>query len=99
MIVGQPTRREIDYALYIQKIIDTDITEGYIYINDNLNTYKSEAVVRLIASYERLSDENLGVKEKSGVLKSMQTREGFLKINLTKLCSFVPPSIVHGSIK
>jgi putative transposase len=45
---------------------------------DNLNIHQSEALVRWIAEMENVSEEVVGVKEKCGVLKSMETRAAFL---------------------
>ena len=44
---------------------------------DQLNTHKSESLVRLLAEHCGINEE-LGVKEKSGILKSMKSREAFL---------------------
>ena len=45
---------------------------------DNLNTHQSETLVRIVAQMEGVKEEELGVKGKSGVLKSMKTRSAFL---------------------
>ena len=44
---------------------------------DQLNTHKSETLVRLVAKHDNLTEE-LGIKGKQGILKSMKTREEFL---------------------
>jgi hypothetical protein len=74
----QPTRTEEDYAAHLKQVIETDSSGRYIFINDNLNTHKSEAVVKLVASFEGIEDSELGIKGKSGILKNMKTREDFL---------------------
>jgi DDE superfamily endonuclease len=44
---------------------------------DCLNTHQSESLVRLVAEKEGL-DIDLGIKGKSGILKSMKSRAAFL---------------------
>jgi len=74
-----PTRNEADMAAHIQKLIESDLTATKWHIvADNLNTHQSETLVRLIAKMEGIEEDSLGIKEKSGILKSMKTRAAFL---------------------
>ena len=72
-----PTRNEADFATHIAQTIAADPEAGWIFILDQLNTHKSETLVRLV---DRLCDLklDLGEKEKSGILQSMPTRAAFL---------------------
>ena len=73
-----PTRTEDDFAEHIQCTVDIDPCASWIFVSDQLNTHKSEALVRFVA--ERCGiDDDLGVKGKSGVLKTMATRRMFLE--------------------
>jgi hypothetical protein len=73
----QFTRNEADFAAHVSRTIDTDPTGQWVFVCDNLNTHCSETLVRLVADREDITDD-LGVKGKSGILKSMQTRSTFL---------------------
>jgi putative transposase len=52
--------------------------DKYIIISDNLNTHKSETLVKLIAEDEKIDSKLLGAEEKYGILKSMASRAEFL---------------------
>ncbi|MFZ1537510.1 MAG: transposase [Chromatiaceae bacterium] len=72
------TRTEEDFATFIAAIIARNPGYAtYRFVLDQLNTHKSEALVRLAADRYGLPIE-LGEKGKHGVLQSMQTREDFL---------------------
>ncbi len=47
------------------------------FVSDNLNTHCSESLVQYVAQVSGVTDD-LGIKEKCGVLKSMATRAAFL---------------------
>ena len=72
------TRNEADFAKNIENIIATDSDIGWVFVLDNLNTHMSETLVRLIAKMLGITDD-LGEKEKHGILKSMASRKAFLK--------------------
>lgn len=72
------TRTEEDFVGHIQQTIDADPGGVWIFIVDQLNTHMSEKLVNLVAARCGLGD-NLGVKGKSGVLKTKATRKAFLE--------------------
>jgi transposase len=80
--VGQvsagPTRNEADFLAHIQHTVKADpqIVQWH-FIVDNLNTHQSESLVRYVADESDL-DIDLGVKGKSGILASMESRAAFL---------------------
>ena len=72
------TRTEADFAHFVESLIESNPGyEVYHFVSDQLNTHKSETLVRFVAEYCRF-DEDLGIKGKQGILKSMDTREHFL---------------------
>lgn len=82
-----PTRNEEDFASHIERTIDTDPQAPWIFVSDQLNTHKSESLVRLVANRCGVK-EDLGVKGKSGILESMDSRVEFLQ-NPTHRIRFV----------
>ena len=73
-----PTRTEEDFAAHIAKTIDTDQDGTWVFVLDQLNTHKSEALVRLVAKRCGI-DDDLGIKGKKGILESMASRKEFLE--------------------
>lgn len=71
------TRNEKDFACHIERVIQEAPKHSWIFVSDQLNTHKSEALVRLVARHCNLPDK-LGEKGKSGILKSMASRTEFL---------------------
>jgi len=72
-----PTRTEQDLADQIQDLIEHYAGQTLIIVLDNLNTHKSEALVRLVAQH-CAPDVDLGKKDRRGILKNLQSRAEFL---------------------
>jgi len=72
-----PTRTEEDFLAHIQHTVATDPNGQWLFVVDNLNTHQSASLVQWIAQQCGI-DQDLGVKEKRGILKSMVTRAAFL---------------------
>lgn len=70
-------RTEKEFATHIASVISTNPEAAWIFVADQLNTHKSESLVRLIAS-ECAIKEELGRKGKDGVLMNRKTRGEFL---------------------
>ena len=63
----------------ITSLVDTDPDASWTFVCDGLNTHKSESLVKFVAGRCcSLTDEELGVKGKSGILQNMETRAEFL---------------------
>ncbi len=74
------TRTETDFAGHIKKTVEeTPQVSQWWFIVDQLNTHKSESLVRLVAEKEGIKGSELGEKGKSGILLSMKTRQEFLE--------------------
>ncbi len=69
-------RTEQDFANHIVQSVSTDPAGQWIFVADQLNTHKSEALVRFVAERCAIT-VNLGIKGKSGILKSMASRAEF----------------------
>ncbi len=74
----QPTRNEADFATHIEQTVATDPEAGWIFVADNWTTHVSATLVLLVASLCGIPGNLLGVKGKSGILKSVPTRRAFL---------------------
>ena len=74
------TRTEADFARHIAKTVEKDAeAAGWWFIVDQLNTHKSESLVKLVAQSEGIAERELGEKGKSGILRSMKSRQEFLE--------------------
>ncbi len=71
------TRTANDFTAHIANIISSDPQAKWIFLVDQLNTHKSEALVRLVRSHCEL-DVALGIKGKQAIVQSMETRATFL---------------------
>jgi len=72
------TRTEKDFAAHISATVGADPEGEWTFVVDQLNTHKSASLVGLVAELCGV-EEDLGVKGKSGILKSMDSRAAFLK--------------------
>lgn len=89
------TRTEEDFVNFIKQMIE--INPGYStyhFAADQLNTHKSESLVRFVADFCDI-DKELGIKGKEGILKSMVTREKFLEEKDKKIIFHYTPK--HAS--
>lgn len=71
------TRKEQDFCNAVRQLITETPEKRYIIICDGLNIHKSEGLVKLVAEECALPEE-LGIKGKEGILKSMKSREEYL---------------------
>jgi DDE superfamily endonuclease len=74
-----PTRTEEDALAHLQRLIEScpTATKWHLML-DNLNIHQSESLVCWVAEREGMALETLGIKGKSGILQSMESRAAFL---------------------
>lgn len=73
-----PTRKEVDFVAHIDQTVESDPEASWIFIVDQLDTHVSAGLVELVARRCGL-DDDLGVKGKTGPLKSKKSRRDFLQ--------------------
>jgi transposase len=84
------TRTEADFVAHIAQTVATDPEAEWIVILDQLNTHRSEGLVRFVAEACEIT-EDLGIKGKSGILESMETRAAFLQDSDHRIRFVYPP--------
>jgi len=91
-----PTRTEEDALAHLRRLLASDPTATKWHLMlDNLNIHQSESLVRWVAQQEGLAAETLGVKGKSGILQSMESRAAFLHDRTHQIVLYYTPK--HAS--
>ena len=83
------TRTEKDFQQHIQQTVEAYAEPTkFRFVVDNLNTHCSETLVKYVAEFENTTQEELGKKGKSGILKNKVTRTQYLQ-NATRKITFI----------
>ena len=74
-----PTRGEQDCVAHLKRLVKSapEVKRWHLMM-DNLDTHRSESLVRWVADLEGIEQETLGIKGKKGILRSMASRAAFL---------------------
>ena len=79
LVSAGPTQTEQDYLNHIEGTVEAEPgVSKWHFIVDNLNIHQSESLVRYVATQSDIDEATLGVKGKSGILKSKKSRAQFL---------------------
>lgn len=90
-----PTRTEADFAAHVQRSMEREpCVSKWHFVVDNLDTHRSETLVRLVATVSGL-DIELGEKGKTGILHNRQSRAAFLSEGSHKIVFHYTPK--HSS--
>ena len=86
------TRNEQDFKEHISGTVEAaPHVKKWLFVVDNLNTHQSESLVLWVAGLEGFSVDSLGVKGKSGILKTMASRALFLQDPSHRVCFLYTP--------
>jgi hypothetical protein len=84
------TRTELDFVTHLQQTVALAPQDSWVFVLDQLNTHKSESLVRWVADACGITDD-LGSKGRRGILKSMDTRAAFLSDPAHRIrCVYTP---------
>lgn len=93
-----PTRNEADFASHVQRTVEKepDVLKWH-FVVDNLDTHRSETLVRLVARVSGLEIDlgEMGEKGKSGILHNRASRAAFLSDTSHKIVFHYTPK--HSS--
>ena len=91
-----PTRGEQDCLAHLKRLVESapEVKRWHVMM-DNLDTHRSESLVRWMADLEGIEQETLGKKGKRGILRSMASRAAFLHDPTPRVVFYYTPK--HAS--
>jgi transposase len=91
-----PTRKEADFASHVLSTVAAEPeVRRWHFVVDNLDTHRSETLVRMVARASGLEEMELGEKGKHGILHNRQSRAAFLSDPTHKIVFHYTPK--HSS--